>query len=149
MKRKVIMVFAALLILGLAIQLVSSQGPPYREPETVSAGVLIEPETLNLNSNAKIYATITFDKYDVTKIVKNSVLLTTPDDKAYQGYFDSYNYDADGIVISAKYLFDRTSIIGDMQPSEDVLVPVTVTGDIGSRNWDISFEGTGILNIVI
>ena len=42
-------------------------------------------------------------------------------------------------MIAAKYYFDKEDILGEIEPVEDVTVPLIVTVDIDSRLCDISF----------
>jgi hypothetical protein len=150
MKIKIIMVSITLLILLGGIQQVSSMGPPTRDPETVTALITIEPETLNLNSQSiNIYANIALQKYDVSNIDTNSVVLITPNGVEIPGYFETYIEDDLGTVIAVKFRFVKQDLLDEILPVEDgTTVPLIVQGDINSKWWEISFSGTGTIKII-
>lgn len=151
MKIKIIMVSITLLILLGGIQQVSSMGPPPREPETVTALITIEPETLTLNSQStNIYANIALQKYDVSNIDTESVVLITPNGIEIPGYFESYIEDDLGTVIGVQFRFVKQAVLDQILPVEDgTTVPLTVQGDINSNWWEISFSGIGTIKIKI
>ena len=149
MKSWLIMVTIALLIILGGIQQVSSMGPPYRDPETVTALITIDPETLNLNSQSTlIYADITLQKYSVSNINTNSVVLITPNGIEIPGNFESYIVDDLGTVIAVKFSFDKQDVLDQILPVDDeTTVPLIVQGDINTKWWEISFSGTGMITI--
>jgi hypothetical protein len=95
-----------------------------------------------------MYATISLEKYEVTKILENSVVLITPNNAKIPGIFESYVIDDLGNVIGAKYYFDKEAVLEDIAPV-DVTVPLTVTGDNYSKWREISFSGEGTIKIKI
>ena len=108
---------------------------------------MIEPENLKLTSGAPlIYATISLEKYDLNNIY--AVVLTTENDVKIEGIFDSYIEDDLGDVIAVKYGFDKEEVLAGIVPVEDnEIVTLTVTGDIYSKWWEISFFGDDTIKI--
>jgi hypothetical protein len=144
MERKLIMAFAALFIIMGGIQTVTSR--PDWGTETVPAEILIEPETLKVNSNAQLYATISLEKYDVTKI--QSVIMKVNEDEI-PGIFQEWILDEEGEVISVKYSFDRDTFLEIIAPDNDETVSFTIEGDISSKWREILFSGDGEIKIKV